>query len=280
MLWIEGDFAAGRREPARLLLETAGLTAILLSPGWAILAAWILYLVFSRMRHVTSSMLVLGVGWALLAILTPFYHPYARLWLPLEAFNWLFLGATFACVRSRIEIAGRGARWTYQDRLPAFAAVCVLAAGLEARSPYSPWKIPCPGLLAPSDSLRDASGALLSELPRDVADLRVLARPPLLFYLALAGQTRVQRQPDLAHLLDKADPQAWAVLDLALMRQANMSQADLDRATAGWTLVREVPTTLNLPTLLDIDPAAARGEMMDFTAPIWLLRLGRLEERR
>ena len=34
---------------------------------------------------------------------------------------------------------------------------------------------------------------------------------------------------------------------------------DLERSLAGWALVREIPTTLNLPTLLDIDPAAARG---------------------
>jgi len=280
MLSIEGDLGAGRREPARFVLEAVGLTALALLTGWGILAGWIFYLVFTKMRNATKSMIVLGVGWTLLAVLTPFYHPYARLWLPLQSFNWLFLGATFAWVRSQIEVAGRGARWTRKDLLPGFAAVCVLGAALPALSSDSPWKIPYPRLLAPSDSLREASRSILSELPEDVGDLHVFARPPLAYYLALAGRVGVHRQPDLAHLLDKSDQRSWAVLDVALTRQSNVSDRDLERAIAGWSLVRRISTTLNPPTLLDIDPAAARGGMMDFSAPIWLLRPRRMEDAR
>ena len=111
-------------------------------------------------------------------------------------------------------------------------------------------------------------------------DLRVYARPPLAFYLALAGGVSVHRQPDLAHLLEPGNSTSWALLDLALIRQENIPEQDLDRLLAGWTLVREIPTTLNPPTLLDIDPAAARGDMIDASAPLRLLRPKRMEDVR
>ena len=45
--------------------------------------------------------------------------------------------------------------------------------------------------------------------------LRVLARPPVAFYLALAGGVAVHRQPDLGTPARSRDPRAWALLDLA-----------------------------------------------------------------
>jgi hypothetical protein len=120
----------------------------------------------------------------------------------------------------------------------------------------------------------------LGELPRDVKDLHAYARPALPFYLALGGDVAVLRQPDLAHLLAAGNTTSWALLDLALIRQQNISEQDLDRLLAGWTLVREVSTTLNPPTLLDIDPAAARGAIIDASAPLRLLRPKRMEAVR
>jgi dolichyl-phosphate-mannose-protein mannosyltransferase len=90
--------------------------------------------------------------------------------------------------------------------------------------------------------------------------------------MALGGSVMVHRQPDIAHLLAIGNTAPWALLDLALIRQQNTSEQDLDRLLAGWTLVREIPTTLNPPTLLDIDPAAARGAPIDVSAPLRLLR--------
>jgi dolichyl-phosphate-mannose-protein mannosyltransferase len=136
------------------------------------------------------------------------------------------------------------------------------------------------GLLAPSDSLRLASRSILRELPKDVSQLRILARPSLVFYLAQSSGVAIGRQPDLARLLDNRDPRAWAVLDMALMRQDNVSAGDLERSLGDWLVVREIPTTLNLPTLLDIDPAAARGSETDSSAPIRLLRPRRREDVR
>jgi hypothetical protein len=135
-------------------------------------------------------------------------------------------------------------------------------------------------LLAPSDSLRLASRSILGELPKDLSHLRVLARPSLTFYLAQANGVTIGRQPDLTRLFDSRDPRAWAILDMALMRQDNISEVDLERSLGDWLVVREIPTTLNLPTLLDIDPAAARAGQADSSAPIRLLRPRRRENVR
>jgi hypothetical protein len=165
------------------------------------------------------------------------------------------------------------------DRLPglALASVAVLVAviSLELQS-----KKPRVRLLGPSDSLRTASRSVLSALPKEIKDLRVYARPPMLFYLALAGDISARRQPDLAHLLGAETSPSWAVLDMALVRQDHLSEKDLARPLARWVIVREIPTILNPPTLLDIDPAAARAEVINASAPVWLLRPRRVEDVR
>ncbi len=39
----------------------------------------------------TPARRILGSWWLILSVMTPFYHPYARLWLPLEAAGWLVM---------------------------------------------------------------------------------------------------------------------------------------------------------------------------------------------
>ena len=83
----------------------------------------------------------------------------------------------------------------------------------------------------------------------------------------------VYPQPDLEHLLATGDPRSWALLDMAMVRQqrgARERSCRIDRAAG--TVVREIPTTLNLPTLLDIDPSAATSGAGDRSAPLLLLR--------
>ena len=58
----------------------AALVALPALPWWAGLGlcAWLL-------RDPRPTARMLGVWWLVLSIATPFYHPYARLWLPLLA---------------------------------------------------------------------------------------------------------------------------------------------------------------------------------------------------
>jgi hypothetical protein len=92
------------------------------------------------------------------------------------------------------------------------------------------------------------------------------------FYLALTGRVAASREPDLGHLLKRGDASTWALLDMALIRQDRVPQTELEGALAGWVVVKEVSSTLNLATLLDIDPSAATGGSEGARAPLRLLR--------
>ncbi|MFI5460768.1 MAG: ArnT family glycosyltransferase [Isosphaerales bacterium] len=287
MLIAQGDFRIERRFLPRILVEVVSLTlmGVWLHPnfGWWCVLVWISFIIIWRMRFATKSMWLLGVGWAFLAVLTPFYHAYARLWLPIQAFIWLFMGGLFTSIRSTCEVRGRGAGWGWNlssDPLPQLALICVAGVVFQAESPGSPWKTRRMGLLEPSDSLRLACRSIQSELPKDVRELRLFARPPLAFYLALAGGVDGPRQPDLAHLLEQGASTSWALLDMAMIRQSHVAAKELDPMLSHWVVVRDIPTTLNLPTLLDIDPSAASGRSIDAMAGLRLLRPRRIGEVR
>jgi dolichyl-phosphate-mannose-protein mannosyltransferase len=277
-----GDVTLRAGHVPRLLLLSAGLAALRLLPGfsWWVAVIVIFAGILRKGDLETKSGYLLCVAWSVLSVLTPFYHPYARLWLPIEAIGWLMMAGAVVGVRSSVEVAGRGTRWTWSkksDPLPWFALCCFFFAAITSGFQH---KKPHMSLLSPSDSLREASGAVLSGLPKDMKELRVYARPPVLFYLTIAGDIPLRRQPDLAHLLEPRNPNSWALLDQALIRQENIPKNEMDRRLAGWEVFREIPTMLNAPTLLDIDPAAARAEVIDARAPICLLRPVRMEDVR
>jgi dolichyl-phosphate-mannose-protein mannosyltransferase len=280
-----GDFGADHRLLAKVLPQALALTALCVITGlsWWVALASAGCVLLGKNGLGNKSVCLVCVGWAAMSALTPIYHPYSRLWLPLEALGWLLFGGLFVEIRSRVDDWRRGARWTgnyASNPLSWFVLASLIGAIFSAYSSGSPWRLRHLGLLAPSDSLRLASRSILGELPKDLSHLRVLARPSLTFYLAQANGVAIGRQPDLTRLFDSRDPRAWAILDMALMRQDNISEVDLERSLGDWLVVREIPTTLNLPTLLDIDPAAARAGQADSSAPIRLLRPRRRENVR
>ena len=112
-------------------------------------------------------------------------------------------------------------------------------------------------------------------------DLRVYARPPLPFYLAAGEAASSSDSPTWRTWSGAGNSTSWALLDMALMRQAKhlRNKTWTDPARTG-SVVREIPTTLNPPTLLDIDPAARAEAMIDASAPLRLLRRKRMEDVR
>jgi hypothetical protein len=275
-----GDYGVERRFVPRILAQTLYLAIFglwrLSNLMWlGILGFWLCFTLIIRRSVATKSMLVLGVGWAVLMVLTPFYHPYARLWLPLESFTWLFLGSLFVSARGAFQVpasrAGRGWSWP-GDRLLEFGLFCILGIALFVAAPESSWKSRLPGLLDRSDSLRQACRLIASELPKEVNDLPVLVRPPVTFYLGLDGVAGVQRQPDVHRLLERRDPGSWALLDIAMVRQAQIATEDLEPLLNRWSIVRDIPTRLSLPVLLDIDPPASGQGSFDAFTRLELLR--------
>jgi hypothetical protein len=281
MLVSTGDLTSDPRRLMRLGLLIAGLTALCSIRGssWWLTPVFIWFAFDQSRGLLTKSLAVIAIGWAGLSILTPFYHPYARLWLPVEAFGWLFLGGVLVSIRSNIEVVDRGRQWGLKpssDRLPWFTLLCVLLAAIAAFLQSGEKWLP---LLGPSDSLRQASRTIATDLPADTKAVAAYARPPLVFYLA-ANKVAVYRFPDLVQMLGPRNPISLSVLDLALIRQQPISEEALNGQLAPWALVRAIDTSLNGPTLLDIDPAVARGAKVDVSARLVLLRRKRVEKPR
>ncbi len=82
----------GRDRPSDMRIGRSR-SVLLLVLGLIPTAAW--WVTLARVpfwfRSTSSGLRVLGVAWVVQAVLTPLYHPYARLWLPLEALGWFAL---------------------------------------------------------------------------------------------------------------------------------------------------------------------------------------------
>jgi 4-amino-4-deoxy-L-arabinose transferase-like glycosyltransferase len=270
---VGGEHGFERRFAARLLVMLFCLAALCVLPHTAF---WLSLIGASTIIALgggagAKAAWVLGVCWWILAILTPFYHPYARLWLPVEALGWLFLAAAFVAVRANVRGAGQRGLGRF-DLLPWLAAGCVLSGGLLYITGSSWSNARLQSVLESSDSVRTACQALLTKLPKDVHELRALVRPPVVFYLGMTDRVAISRQAGLEGFLEQGPSSTWAVLDTAMSRQSGVSPEELERYLARWKVVDEFPTWLTLPVLLDIDPAAANQHNRDPAADLDLLR--------
>ena len=184
-----GGVRIGSRCLARNLLVTLSLPALILwfSPLFGPLL-WMIGFIGFGMRTTTKAACVLGVGWAVMAILTPFYHPYARLLLPLQGLSWLLLAGALVMLRTHLERLGdqvqRPARGIAQALLPAAVGLWITPLLLASSSPYWSTARGISELLQPSDSLRTACRTIAGDLPMELDSLRLYARRPVEFYLS------------------------------------------------------------------------------------------------
>jgi 4-amino-4-deoxy-L-arabinose transferase-like glycosyltransferase len=200
---------------------------------------------------------ILGVGWLVLSVLTPLYHPYARLWLPIHAFGWILVGGTLARAPRILAPYVRRIQGRARPGDPAISAFlfrwgwAILVASLcsSALTEFGQRARPLRGLLDPSDSLRKAVNELATWAPDDVRGFKVYARPALTFYLARRGA--VLPQPDAPSAFKNVPPGVWVVIDGG-MSDVNQGWAGND----GWELVAQVPSELSVPTMLDNNPDA------------------------
>jgi 4-amino-4-deoxy-L-arabinose transferase-like glycosyltransferase len=216
---------------------------------------------------------LVGVWWVALSILTPMYHPYARLWLPVEASGWVGGGMVLATA-FRWAVA-EGAGPSRRDRAKVVAVVLAVLVGWAVPGLIPPRPKALPGGLAePRDSLRSATSRIVAHIPEEVRTVRVLGRPAMLFYTTpVLGWRGIAggRLPDSAALLAPG-AEGWAIVDAVLLRQEGDPRAVLDRLRERWEVVAEVPTTLSKATLLDVDPRAATGDLTARDEPLILLR--------
>ena len=224
---------------------------------------------------------MVGVWWVALALSSPFYHPYARLWLPFHACHWLVLGWLvsdgFGFVRAFDSSRADRPR-TIGIRMAQVVTLLLAALGgfVHFTTTERRQARPQPDLFAPSDSLYQATVQLAAILPDEVKGLRLLVRPPVTYYLA--GRVGLYPMSGSDQLSMAGGRGVWALVDSAILRSelgepsGGSGRNLLDRFAKDWEVVEEFPTTLSLPTMLDLDPGAARRENADRSCPLWLLR--------
>ena len=224
---------------------------------------------------------LMAVWWIVLASTSPFYHPYARLWLPLHAVNWLLMAwlvtegiGSIVSAETQIPKPGTPGFWARlmntRTGMAMICGACILVLNIG-------WRVDrMPDLLDPSDSLRQASRQVAAVLPGEVKGLQLLVRPPVTYYLA--GRIALFPMAGSGQLKRPSPSNVWALVDSAILRSES-GQIDpgfvrtlLEPFAKHWEVVEEFPTTLSLPTLLDLDPGAARSGSLDRSCPLWLLR--------
>ncbi|MGC8643516.1 MAG: ArnT family glycosyltransferase [Isosphaeraceae bacterium] len=263
--------------------QIAALYLVFLTVAFFVLPIfyWIVGVVWMpQLNRWTTGQRVLGLGWLLLSTLTEFYHPYARLWLPLQHLGWVILPGLWSLSLSTGEgpPCASGPVWSNSRALRLLTIVVGLAClrlvyplghPVSFPAPFGSGDLPRP--VARSDSVRIAVKQVLHELPPGIAGLRLLVRPPVTFYLG--GRVPAQVEPNLDRLLVSGNPKFRALVDVAQLRQEKDLETAKAKLLSRWEIVHEYPTQLNLPTLLDVDPGAARSGKSDAaTAPLWLLR--------
>jgi hypothetical protein len=227
---------------------------------WWIGLAWTPWLLMEWER----SRRLLGFGWLVMALLTPFYHPYARLWLPLHAFGWLTMAGALARLSSveRADVVtdncSRFERGPY--RRIGFAAVALAASTTAAIHWHlsSPYAIPWHCLFdLPRTTLRSvAYETIPAAIPRKGTVIRVFARRPMAYYLAIEGSYRVKLEASLSWPLPQ-DADAWFLIDSAMLPLPSVPSmpppAPGPVAPRQW----EVDGFLDPVTLLDTEPGLA-----------------------
>ncbi len=280
-----------------ILLITLAVAALRVTPdlAWWVPLFWLPLLLRARKTVLSQPVVLVYSAWLILALLTPFYHPYARLWLPLQAFECVFLAGLIAGVHSAIEASNTTAveqsnplatrpSWLFY----AFKLVISVAFSFHFLMSFHPWSrqqpgaLPqnamLPGLLAPTDPLKTATASIAHDLPTTVKTLRVLVRPPVSFYLSQTAKVPIETQAGLSGLLKPADAATWALFDTAIIRQDEDRSVERNRSSADWVLVHAIPTPLSLPVLLDIDPAVASNWKAGVQVELRLMRPKRAGE--
>lgn len=246
--------------PARLItLCYVVFVGVMLSvlPSWP----WWLGLAFLPLllRDPRPGARVLACCWLVLSLLTPMYHPYARLWLPLTGLGWILLAGGWSGMVRHIDL---GCRYWLEHRRPLIeSGVLVFMGGLIAAGAWQ-WSSGIerrihPGLLDRTDAQRVALPAMLSESP--TGPLLVFGRPTIRFYLATRSNRPFQAAASFDQMLESRAP--LVLLDEAmLLQEADPSAArsrvfDRFEAIPGASWIE----TLSPPTWLDITPDAAYG---------------------
>jgi hypothetical protein len=218
---------------------------------------------------------ILGSWWLILSILTPFYHPYARLWLPLHAAGWLLLAGLLLVLvpsggpESEPQLGNDDeARPLLRVRL--VILLIALALGLAQRWSATSRSFPLAMFFQKTSALRDVVSdlpRLIPSAPTGAPNLLVLGRRPLSFYLLLQSRYPFRLVEGLNDLIRQSDD--WAIVDGALLDDG--PQPVLPPGAEG-RVASIHEETLDPVTLLDVSPGAAISAQARRTVSILVLK--------
>ena len=205
---------------------------------------------------------LLGAAWWTSALITPLYHPYARLWLPLTGLGWIACGYAIAEVLPNGVPDGIQGRLKLPAELKWHAAVVGLLIGIIVRSTVESRAVPYPRLLATNSAEREfvtrrLAPGLNTPPPRGmgVSGVAFLGRPSWLFYLTTSG-VPVDRLASWSDVVRR-----WDADQLLIVDEAVLTGDDRNDPRCVWMInsTYAEPEEPGIVTLLDLDQAAAWG---------------------
>jgi 4-amino-4-deoxy-L-arabinose transferase-like glycosyltransferase len=209
---------------------------------------------------------VLAASWALLTLMTPLYHPYTRLWLPMTAIEWF-------AVASALQLIGEGKGGEIRRSLGVILLAALISCGLRTWNGSSP--IEMTATARPVGRSEGGIGkpviAALSRIgPQAKASvIAVLGRPTLLMALAEAGFP-VERLPDIEVLTGQAAA-SFAIADSLVIGAAG-GEGGAQPEFAGWLTVERLEIPIATVTAFDQDPGIANDASRPAVSYFWILR--------
>lgn len=218
---------------------------------------WMPLFVLPWLARLNPSARLLGVGWVVMSIVTPFYHPYSRLWMPLHIFGFLIIAGilklTIGVIGWRIEEGTSTFKNPRVRLLAGLISVVGVAYSVDQIGQLHPAPIPSPTGLYPiswtKSELAAARNLFTTQAPTSI---RAYARPSILFYVLTQVPAGVSRTQSAKDAMSGNRPGDYTLLDEGIFNSADFEQVPLARSV-GW----EEP--LSPVTWLDIDPIAAYG---------------------
>jgi len=223
----------------------------------------------------------LAVWWLLLSIMSPLYHPYARLWLPLHGAGWIALGGVIArgveWLRDRAEAPGDALvpaiRGHPRNAIRTSLAIACLLLALSVEIESGARPLPGSWFFESTTGFRDELSRIATTLPKAPGGrpVRLLARRPLAFYLLVYAGAPFVLEPGVGELRDSATVGDRALVDEAVLSNGlgPLSTKSSERAEVSWRERSDRELTLEPVTLLDINPAAAYGDRRQRIVHLW-----------
>lgn len=224
-------------------------------------------LILQAVRDRTAGMLALATTWSLMTLLTPLYHPYTRLWLPITALEWFAVAAALQMARE-----GKGG----EIRLGLILALLTasLACGIRAWNGSPP--LMTASIARPVYRTVDGIGRpIILALGRlGVNDrsgpIAIVGRPTLL--MALAGASfPVERLPDLGALERGTTSATMAIADSLVIGNLD-GEGGAPRNLPGWSIMERVEVPISTVTAFDQDPGLATNASRPLASYFWILR--------